>query len=155
MLIWWHLVSHETVGQFCQNIIELKTLDEIIALLYVMYLHKCVPGRTKTGAVPWRCRDVKTKRFVTSTTQEITSPTELCSLVDLMFTLNCTKIFCFPVQNVMCQIRVIYLSEVLREMPVQGHSPRKSFSFPLCNFIYTKYLIAKWRQSHMNVSLSH
>lgn len=59
--------------------INLKTLAEIIALLYSC---KCVPGRTKTGVVPWRCRDVKTKHSVTRPTQEIRSPTELCSLVD-------------------------------------------------------------------------
>lgn len=72
--------SLETVGQFCQNKINLKTLEyhRIIALLY---LYKCVPGRTKTGVRHWRCRDVKTKHSVTRPTQEIRS-TELCSLID-------------------------------------------------------------------------
>lgn len=66
------------LANFVKNKINLKTPAEIIALLY---LCKCVPGRTKTGVVPWRCRDVKTKHSVTRPTQEI-RPTELCSLID-------------------------------------------------------------------------
>lgn len=77
-LVSWELClyngSLETVGQLCQDKINLKTLEEIIALLY---LCKCVPGRTKTGVVSWRCRNVKTKHSVTSPAQEIRS-TELC-----------------------------------------------------------------------------
>lgn len=55
-----------------------------------------------------------------------------------------------------CIISVfLILFEVLRQMPVQGHLLRKSFSLSLYSFICTKHIIPKWRLSKMNVSLSH
>lgn len=97
-LVSWELClydgSLETVGQFCQN--KNQSQD-------TSWDHS--PGRTKTGVVPWRCRNVKTKHSVTRPAQEIRSK-ELCSLLDQKYTLNFTKNFCSHVQNAMYHISV-------------------------------------------------
>lgn len=145
--MWWLPISLETVGQFCQNKIDLRTLSELIAILYLMYLCKCVPGRTKIGAVPWRCRH-EVLCDPHNSGNQISYRTVFPGWTVPRFSVSVFKTECITSD-------LLIFFEVLREMPVQEHSPRKPFSFSLYNFIYTKYLIAKWRQLHINASLSH
>lgn len=143
--------SLETVGQFCQNKSKDTSWDHSPSVLVQMCAWQ---NKDRSCALEMQgCKNKALCDQANSGNQISYRAVFLGWLKVKHWTVPRLCVSMFKMQCIISALFVFF--EILRKMPVQGHLPRRSFSLSLYSFICTKYIIAKWRLSHMNVSLSH